>query len=42
MSDMVSEQVRHKQVCSATENSQGPGYSDIENDGKIYMYFDSE
>ena len=33
--DLDFEEVRHKQVCSATEKNQNPADSDIDNKGTI-------
>ena len=35
LSGILFEEVRHKQVCSATENSHNPDDSDIENEGNM-------
>ena len=35
LSDILFEEVRHKQVCSITEKSHNPDYSDRENEGNM-------
>ena len=35
LSDIPSEEVRHKKVCSATEKIRNPDDSNIENDGNM-------